>query len=589
MNMTNEPLNTEQLFSRTKQKRWLLIKRQAVVLGIALILGLAWFFKLNEPAELSALDAWSSRPQISQNSSTVLLTISEKSIAQIGKWPWPSFQYAVILELLQRFGARSIYLEGDFADAETAEEQAPLITVLEKKKIPIFFSADYTARFENVGPGLAALGLDSQPKEGWARPVAEIAKRAFLSHRLIYPDRDRVFRFWEPWVEHEHQTYPLAALKMRMETKADFERDALIQVQETEHQLISWNQTSLKKWPRVEFADLMQSYLAMREGMRPTVDPKIFDGKDIFIGLTHEHYAPAGLTPWKQRIFPVEVMAAIYDGLQNPGQLIRTVAPRWSGAVLFAVLALMLIVWTGWMLGTVYWLGCAGFVLLIGAAWFAFFIFGVWYPFVTSTLFLAISAAAVFIFDALHAKQERSALFHLATRDGLTNLYVIRHFRVIMNQMTREAVMRKEQIAVILMDIDHFKKINDTHGHPAGDMVLKKTAERIQSAVRHKRTLKEIDFVARYGGEEFIILIRRNSLENTATKIAERVRSLVQATDYDWNGTKISVTVSLGVATLNAGENIPDPMVHRADKALYLAKQSGRNRVCTEKELNGNK
>ena len=149
--------------------------------------------------------------------------------------------------------------------------------------------------------------------------------------------------------------------------------------------------------------------------------------------------------------------------------------------------------------------------------------------------------------------------------------------------------MRKEQIAVILMDIDHFKKINDTHGHPAGDMVLKKTAERIQSAVRHKRTLKEIDFVARYGGEEFIILIRRNSLENTATKIAERVRSLVQATDYDWNGTKISVTVSLGVATLNAGENIPDPMVHRADKALYLAKQSGRNRVCTEKELNGNK
>ena len=192
---------------------------------------------------------------------------------------------------------------------------------------------------------------------------------------------------------------------------------------------------------------------------------------------------------------------------------------------------------------------------------------------------------AVLIFDSLTGSQERSNLFHLATRDGLTGLYVIRHFRVIMNQMTREARARKENIAVILMDIDHFKKINDTYGHPAGDMVLKKTAEAIQAAVRQKRTMKDIDFVARYGGEEFIILIRRNSLENVAGRIAERIRKTIQAAEYDWNGTRISVTVSLGVAMLGDTENIPDAMVHRADKALYLSKQNGRNRVSTEEDI----
>lgn len=217
--------------------------------------------------------------------------------------------------------------------------------------------------------------------------------------------------------------------------------------------------------------------------------------------------------------------------------------------------------------------------------WMTGILLSVWVSVLSTLLYLITAGAVVFVFDALHARQEHSALFHLATRDGLTNLYVIRHFRVIMNQMTREAVMRKEPLAVILMDIDHFKKINDTHGHPAGDMVLKRTAEIIQAAVRQKRTLKDIDFVARYGGEEFIILIRRNSLESVANRIAERIRVSIQEAQYDWNGTKIFVTTSLGVAILNQGENIPDSMVHRADKALYLAKQSGRNRVCTQNDL----
>ncbi len=585
MSSVQEPLNTEQLFSRTKQKRHLLLKRQLAVAAVFIAVGSLWFFKLLQPIESMTLDFWLSRPQASSAANSVILTISEKSIAQIGRWPWPSFQYAVIFELLERFGARSIYLEGAFLDSETAEEQAPLITVLEKKKIPVFFSADYVARYENAGPGLGLLALDQGGESGWARPVAEIAKRAFLSHRKINSDQDRVYRSWTPWLDRQGTAYPLAALKMRLENFSGFDKDALIQTQETDLQFIPWNKNNFSNWPRIDFADLMQSYLAMREGMRPTIPPELFQGKDVFIGLTHESFSPSGLTPWRQAAFPVEIMAAIYEGLKDFRRGIHAPVSRGAEIIFWLVLAAGLIVWTGIRFDTVYWIGFTGFVAALFLIWSGFALAGLWFSFAAPLLFLLFSALGVYVFDALHAKQERSALFHLATRDGLTNLYVIRHFRVIMNQMTREATMRKESLAVILMDIDHFKKINDTHGHPAGDMVLKKTAEIIQAAVRQKRTLKDVDFVARYGGEEFIILIRRNSLESTAERIAERIRLSIQNAHYDWNGTKISVTTSLGVAILNEGENIPDPMVHRADKALYLAKQSGRNQVRTQDEL----
>jgi diguanylate cyclase (GGDEF)-like protein len=151
-----------------------------------------------------------------------------------------------------------------------------------------------------------------------------------------------------------------------------------------------------------------------------------------------------------------------------------------------------------------------------------------------------------------------------------------------MNQLVREAFSRKESLSVILLDIDNFKRINDTYGHPAGDMVLKKTAGTLLALIRKQRAFRAIDFAARYGGEEFIIMLRKAGLQAAAATVAERIRKKIEETTFEWEGKPISVTVSLGVAVLHAGENVPDPMVHRADAALYRAKEAGRNRVCME-------
>lgn len=122
-----------------------------------------------------------------------------------------------------------------------------------------------------------------------------------------------------------------------------------------------------------------------------------------------------------------------------------------------------------------------------------------------------------------------------------------------------------------MLDIDHFKAINDTYGHPAGDAVLVEVAQRLCETVRGT------DLVARYGGEEFAVL----SVGEGAAITAERLRSVVAAAPVHYAGTPIRVSLSAGVSNWNStiGENA-GALINAADQALYRAKESGRNRVC---------
>jgi diguanylate cyclase (GGDEF)-like protein len=182
-------------------------------------------------------------------------------------------------------------------------------------------------------------------------------------------------------------------------------------------------------------------------------------------------------------------------------------------------------------------------------------------------------------------EKEQLHLFHLATRDWLTGLYVIRHFRTAMNQAIREARARNSPLSLILIDIDHFKKINDTYGHQAGDQVLRETAQIIQAHVRQKRNPQDVDLVAaRYGGEEFIVMLRNCDLTNATVKVAERLRKAVEEATFRWGQSVMPVTVSVGVSTLHPEETTLESMIQRADQALYQAKAQGRNRTCVEQQ-----
>ncbi|HET6284418.1 MAG TPA: GGDEF domain-containing protein [Polyangia bacterium] len=171
-------------------------------------------------------------------------------------------------------------------------------------------------------------------------------------------------------------------------------------------------------------------------------------------------------------------------------------------------------------------------------------------------------------------EQFQRQMYESAVRDVLTRLFNRRHFA---QQLVLEhafSVRHGSALTVILLDIDHFKRVNDTFGHPAGDFVLREVARRVVSAVRAE------DLVARYGGEELAVLCRQTTLEQGQV-LAERLRAAVGGEPVIWAGqTSIPVTASLGVATMPAeGINGEEELVKAADRALYQAKHAGRNRV----------
>ncbi len=159
-------------------------------------------------------------------------------------------------------------------------------------------------------------------------------------------------------------------------------------------------------------------------------------------------------------------------------------------------------------------------------------------------------------------------------RDALTGLFNRRHFRDILAVELERARRSPSPVSLILMDVDRFKRINDTCGHATGDEVLRRVAQCVG------RGLRRPDTACRYGGEEFALLLP-GSDGHAARHVAERVRAAVAAVTVGHPGGPAAVTASLGVATMPAGESWDaDILVDRADRALYAAKRAGRDRVC---------
>ncbi len=168
-------------------------------------------------------------------------------------------------------------------------------------------------------------------------------------------------------------------------------------------------------------------------------------------------------------------------------------------------------------------------------------------------------------------------MYESALRDGLTKIFNKKYFTDYLEKEFSYAARHSAPLALIFLDIDHFKKINDTWGHPAGDSVLSELSRLMSELVRSE------DVLARFGGEEFTVLCRGTDLPG-AHVVAERLRKTVEARAFVFNGKTIPVTISLGVAAVPDGGIKDDPtFLAAADRAMYEAKRSGRNRVCLHK------
>lgn len=193
---------------------------------------------------------------------------------------------------------------------------------------------------------------------------------------------------------------------------------------------------------------------------------------------------------------------------------------------------------------------------------------------------IGIGVVEVFRFGnyAENEAQLQHQLYTTATRDGLTGALNRRHFMVRLRQELELARRSGLSLCAVMFDVDHFKRVNDQHGHAAGDEVLRALAERIRP------TLRVHDLFGRYGGEEFAMILSQTDLES-AIAIAERTRRLLGDTPFPMPegvaARELVVTASLGVALLDLETMAtPEALLHAADQALYRAKSGGRNRVC---------
>ena len=175
--------------------------------------------------------------------------------------------------------------------------------------------------------------------------------------------------------------------------------------------------------------------------------------------------------------------------------------------------------------------------------------------------------------SALRYKQQHDKLKEMASKDGLTGLF---NHALLMDLFSKEYKKQERNLGelnFVMLDIDYFKKVNDTYGHTAGDIILKELSDILIKASRNG------DIVGRYGGEEFSIVLPETSAEN-AYKLCERIRATVESTEFYTGKENIRITISMGLYCKEINDNISsDDMIKSADKALYAAKQAGRNRV----------
>jgi len=585
----HEPIEaTEKLFTRTRSRSyrdWFRFGAYALIIGVfALLMGTHKLDQMEDLVRDGFLKhiAWGqAHPDIA------VIEISQTDLDEIGTWPWPRSYHAVMTRLLNEWKATAVVFDLDFSEPADPKNDQDLARVFAKVETAVYFPVELKPKKEKKFwvHGLPVVLEKSDGKKTWVHAIPEFEKKAkAVGHSSLVSDPDGILRRFEPVTAEggeSHLFLPLRVAFDHMQTVVPPPQEWKKYEDAQGKILIPWNRVWDRGFARYSYADLIHSFYAIQKGMRPTIDPAEIAGKICLVGPTASGAAEFKVTPLDISYPRIGIYAQVLNAALT-GNWIRPVSTAGNFLCLLgsACLATFLFLTLGGI-----WSLVAGLLLVAGWVILCFVVLMKWHVWFC-VVYPVLLMLALFIFSAIHVQataiREKSRLFHLATRDGLTELYVIRHFRLIMNHIVREASARNQPLSIILMDIDNFKQINDTYGHPAGDMVLKKVAAIILAFIRKRRAFREIDFAARYGGEEFIIILRKAGMREAAEIAAERIRKKVEETRFEWEGKTVRVTISLGVAVRHSGENVPDPMVHRADAALYRAKAAGKNCVCME-------
>jgi len=536
---------------------------------IVLVFAVVFHFGFLNRAENLFLDLFFRWSPVKAVDHVISVEIREDALIGIKERPIPDKYFAKTIQILKEWGARAVVfdfvLEGQSGEGEYLDLQKAITA--------------------NRNVYLPLLAGKAGGREVLIRSPLELESRAQgVGHIHVHPDNDGIVRRFQPFIEADGRLFPHLGLKLVYDTlgrKIESPADLWARPNSDGSLIIPWAGKWAKAYKHYSFMDVLNSYERLSKKERPFVQPKDFKDKICLLGYSgvggHGSYA----TPIENSVPTMGVVA----GIMNGALLNDFIQPEQGSVKLIYLISvgfLSIVFFTPFrtFFSTLSLLG-----LCLGWTGFAFFMFSfkeVWL-FVFHPLVLIF---LVFIFSVIFSKavsdRERNVFFQLSTTDGLTGAAVRRYFDLMLERSFKTAKRFHLPLSVILMDIDHFKKFNDTYGHQAGDEVLKQVASLVRKGIRFNGKRQNGDLFGRYGGEEFIILLPNTDLKTATFNVAERIRKAIETIPFEWQGQQLQITMSLGVASVHDFDEKPALIVKRADDALYRSKEKGRNQTSIE-------
>jgi len=544
----------------------------AVVFPIIIYSVLLYDTKFFAIARLKTIDllynlSYSLKPPPRQINDMVLVTIDDESFNKLQKgWPLKRDLYAQILDKLRTYGPRIVAIDAAFVgESEDKNKDIALAEAIRKSGNVIVSSyiganKEYVIPLENIRQEVLGFGFVNKPRD---KDLYVRNARTFY----YFFDKNSIDFSFEVKIACAFLKTPLSSITLSKNNvilrKADTkEKSSIIKIPTRFDGTTTINfRAKTNEFNAIPLWKLIKGELA----------ENTFRDKLVLVGATAEVFHDVYNTPFG--VMPGTFINANDVLMILNSDFIRYIPDRIILLILFIIgLVTCIFVYKSSL--------SKGFIfsfleiLLFFIISFILFLKN-FHADYFSPFFLVLTITLVTdVYKHFNLIIESQVLKTQAITDGLTGLFVHRYFKLRLDAEFERAKREELNLSLIIMDIDHFKNVNDTYGHQDGNIVLKHIAQ-ILSGVSRK-----VDVVARYGGEEFCVILP-NTVAAGASIYAERIRKAIENYNFPISKGNVKLTVSLGIASYPAcGALSSDELIADVDKALYRAKQTGRNKVC---------
>lgn len=543
---------------------------------------------------------------IKPNPKIVIVNIDDTSLQilenKYGLWPWKRSAYTQLINYMEGQKADSIIFDMMFIGYQHGNEALDKQLVQSIVKYPnIYVAMNFDDRDDNNEPALPSrlkVNVQNNSRKVDFSPITFNHYRSIIKEITestpnigiinFMRDDDGIARRSPVFVKLDNNYYPHLAFKLAYDylkkhenlkqdnftvdkngcltlgkRKIHLDKDGLM--------TLNWYGPEMT-YEYIPFWKIEKSMIDMQSGKPPLIPQGYFKDKVVFVGVTATSLFDIKSTPLS-RIYPgTEIQATAFNNILDGNSIQKIpVTINIMACVLLSLLTGLIVI----RLRSTVLSSFLSITVALLYLTFATYLLknNMWIAVVNPIIFIISTFIFMYIVKYLLKSRDYEYTYKLATTDGLTNLYNHRYFQENLLNAIEKAKKSEHQFSLILIDIDFFKKFNDTYGHQAGDIVLRKVAEIL------KKSVKSTDFVARYGGEEMVIILNKTNLDR-ALSVANRLCKAISAKPFKLaDDLEVTVTISLGVSAYPLHGTTSSELIDFSDKGLYRAKLNGRNQV----------